>query len=680
MVEGYFRFRVSSKLASLLGEQSVSDSTVALTELVKNSYDADASKIFVTFEKAKDEIRIIILDDGHGMTYEEIRDKWMVVGTSDKEFHRFSPSGRRKVGEKGIGRFSVQRLGNKFKMISIPKHGDEEIFLQIDWNNYEKPNITLDQIENPVKVKKLINQEHSKLQLIISELKDDWTLPDLERLKKQLSAIVPPFWNEKFSLTLHAPHFGIESETLGPALLEEAAYKLFCKMDEDGKVHYTIDLGEKKNHSSGKADFGKLSCGPLQFTLHYFPLGPSGEDKKLMPYVLKKAHLRRQLAENCGIRIYRDGFRVKPYGDTGDDWLGLNLIRLNQPALKFSNNTLIGILEIQRDKNPIIDTTTREGLVKNQPFHDMKTFLYQSIGILENQRSKDFKEEIPELYNSPSMKKIAHVANRLSKMATDPEDRNEIISSINELRSTAIRIQQEFINKTNMSYGLASLGISVGAVAHEIGDAIGAILQRAKLVLLTMNERPLSYSENKNFWTNTLSDILKIREFISFASVFTSAEERTKSAIDVKEIVRIVLAGYQSVLRDQLIKVETNFDDKMRLISGFKVDFESILINLITNSIEALRDIQTDRKIRITCKNETGWISIKFSDSGNGIPKDNRDFVFQPLWTSKKEGTGLGLPIMKEIVDGYKGIISITDSEIGKGATFLIRIPVGESP
>lgn len=670
-------FKVSARVATLLGEQSVSNVIVALTELVKNAYDADASEVHLTFQDANENLNIVVEDNGHGMTFDDLRDKWMVVGTDDKRFNRFSPNQRRKVGEKGIGRFAVQKLGDKLTLISRPKNSDEKITLHIDWAKYSEQGVTFDQIRNPVSVSKREN-EPSGMTLIISDLKDEWTKPRILNLQSQLSDIVPPSWDqEEFSIVLNAPHVNMPDVKIDPGIFNHAAYKMECELFEDGKGKYSIFLGNK-HHVSSTADFGRLVCGPMKFTVYYFPLGPSGSDKKLQPYVLKSNELRKQLQSHHGIKIFRDGFRVKPYGDPGDDWLGLNLIRLNNPTGAFSNNTLMGVVEISDDKNPIRDTTTREGLIKNDAFYDMRTFLLKCLMILSAQRTHDFKEEIPELYESPSMKKITNAAKRLSKSAKTEKDRAVINTALKDIQESALEIQSQLINKTNMSFGLASLGISVAAISHEIGDSIGSILQRSQAVLQTIHGRPISHPENKKLWEETLKDILKIREFISFAAVFTSAEERQKSAVEMREIIQIVLNAYESVFENQAIKVTLDIPEELPIIEGYKVDFESVMINLVTNAIEAMRDVRGDRKIKITCNKVGRYVAIRFSDSGFGIPKENREFVFEPLWTSKAEGTGLGLSIIHEIIEGYEGTIEITDSEFGNGASFLIKLPIGD--
>ena len=679
----YVQFKVSAKIAKLLGEQSVSNSIVALSELVKNAYDADASRVVIDFKKDEEnKLKISITDDGQGMTYDDIMANWMIVGTADKERNPFSNGQRRKVGEKGIGRFAVQRLGDKLELISKPRENDELVELQVNWEEYSDAKKQFTEIKNPIKRLKRSDPSDVGLQIIIRNLRDQWTKNEIENLEKQLSAIVPPVWSEKFSIIIKAPHVGLQKTDVLSGLLKTAAYRMESSYDvADGKIHIVFFLANEE-HAMQTIEVGKLKCGPLKFVLYYYPLGPSGKYKNMTPYVLKDSQLKKQLQQHHGIKIFRDSFRVKPYGDPGDDWLGLNLERVNDPTRAFSNNTLVGIVEISRDGNAqIMDTTTREGLIKNQAFFDMKTVLHTSIRALSAQRIKDFGEEGKEdIFESPGIKRIHKAVATLTRQAKSPQEKETIAKAEMEITKSAAKIQSEVIDKMRMYYGLSSLGISVAAIAHEIGEPIGAILQRTKYTLSKLDERPLSYNESKTNYERDLKDILKVNEFMSFAAVFTSSEERRKSSVDLRSIVETVLGAYESIFRDQFIEIDvSNVDENLPYIFGFKVDFESIMINLVTNAIEALRDVDTERKIKISCHSDGQGISLRFSDSGNGIPRDNREIIFEPFITSKEEGTGLGLAIIKEVLNNYNGTISVVDSEIDNGASFLIFIPAGES-
>lgn len=676
----YLKFKVSAKIARLLGEQSVSNSVVALSEIVKNAYDADASEVAISFEKdSENNMSIVISDNGQGMTYNDIDEKWMVVGTSDKEYNPFSKGKRRKVGEKGIGRFAVQRLGDQLELISKPSGNDELINLKINWHDYSDVEKRFTEIPNPVTREKRSDANDTGLKIIIKELRDKWTKNEIENLEKQLSTIVPPIWSEKFSIIIKAPHAGLQKTRVLSGLLESAAYRMESFYDiKDGKIKITFFLANKE-HETQTIDVGKLACGSLKFTLYYYPLGPSSKYKEMTSFVLRDSMLKKQLQMHHGIRIFRDGFRVKPYGDPGNDWLGLNLLRVNDPTRAFSNNTLVGIVEISRDENSqIMDTTTREGLIRNQGYLDMETVLHNSIRALSAQRIKDFGDGEEDILENPGMKKIHEAANVLARQAKSPRQKATIAKAEKEIAESAAGLQSDAIDKLRMYYGLSSLGISVAAIAHEIGEPIGAILQRTKYALSKMDERPLAFQEAKQNYQRNLKDILKINEFMSFAAVFTSSEERRKSSVNLFSIIEVVLEAYESIFNDQFIDVDTSdIDRNLPPIHGFKVEFESIIINLITNAIEALRDLDTERKIKISCHSDGKGISLRFSDSGTGIPKDNREIVFEPFITTKEEGTGLGLPIIKEVLKNYNGTISVVDSELGDGASFLIFIPVG---
>ena len=137
-VIGEVGFRFSSRFSQLIGRNLISNPIVAVSELVKNSYDADADNISVEFSNLLSGVPTLkITDDGDGMTFDDIATKWMMVGTDNKVHNPLTPKGRRKLGEKGIGRFSVERLARKLQIISSKSDDDFAISLSIDWDQYE---------------------------------------------------------------------------------------------------------------------------------------------------------------------------------------------------------------------------------------------------------------------------------------------------------------------------------------------------------------------------------------------------------------------------------------------------------------------------------------------------------------------------------------------------------------
>lgn len=190
-VIGEVGFRFSSRFSQLIGRNLISNPIVAVSELVKNSYDADADNISVEFSNLLSGVPTLkITDDGDGMTFDDIATKWMMVGTDNKVHNPLTPKGRRKLGEKGIGRFSVERLARKLQIISSKSDDDFAISLSIDWDQYENYEGEFSALTHRV-VKLPCDICHKGTTLILSELRDEWTETRLLDLQKEIELLRP---------------------------------------------------------------------------------------------------------------------------------------------------------------------------------------------------------------------------------------------------------------------------------------------------------------------------------------------------------------------------------------------------------------------------------------------------------------------------------------------------------
>ncbi|MDG6969986.1 MAG: sensor histidine kinase, partial [Nitrososphaerota archaeon] len=582
---------MSTKLARLLGQESVSRASVALSELVKNAYDADATSCEVSFEGEPGSFTLRVKDNGHGMSLSDIQTKWMVIGTNDKEYFPESPGGRVKVGAKGIGRFAVQRLGHSVQVTSRPANSTEDISFTINWDLYDDPTHTLDQITHDVSITPRTPEQTSGVELVVSRLRDAWSASDLGDLEQVLENIVPMTWDEKkFAITLSAPSLGVAKRAVQTAILNEFLYHMKVDYIGEQKTSYTLEFRNLREYppsvrsESSQMDAGQLSCGPVKLDLYTYVLAPGGA-RRYAPWVLKGGELRTQLTRYCGVRIFRDGFRVRPYGDPTNDWMELNAWARDE-LYAFPNNNVIGTIEISRRTNPLVDTTTREGLIQNGAYVDLRALVRRALQVVIAQRRKDFPE-LGKVAKLESMVKLEQTAKEVETKMHDRALASKFVGDFEEFRKDVEEREREQISKMGMYRGLASLGISLAAVAHEIAEPIAGVLQRATYALSVLDKRPFSLKEALQAWRQTLKEILKVNEFVSYVSIFTSAQERQKTALYLPDLVRDVLRGYESILQEERISTQLNLSD-VPVIMGYRVDFESVLINLVTNSIEVL--------------------------------------------------------------------------------------------
>lgn len=667
-------FRFSGKVARLLGRESVSNAIVAVSELVKNSYDADASKVEIIFENVTaDNGRIRILDNGVGMTYEDFKTRWMVVGTESKERAPKSPSGKRRVvGEKGIGRFAVERLAEKATLVSNPKNDNETITMYIDWSRYEEKDALFDQIKNRVTASPKSDKNYHGFEIILEGLRDTWDEKAVQELEKHLSVLVPPKQLSDFEIRVYAPEYKKYGLRIESTLLKEAMYELKCSLS-GRRIHYVIKKGGKLVHDDG-IQTDNIECGQVRFTMYFFPLDRG--DEKWNYKVFKRREVTEMLKEFAGIKIYRDGFRVKPYGDPDDDWLGLNLKRLQRFGSKIpSNNQIIGFVEISRDENRnLIDTTTREGLIHNIAFHHMTDFLEKSISAFALYRKKEEKEKkdvTPQFEISENISRLKKIVESAELPKTERKVAQQIITDV---ESRMHQVEQESISTMQAYRNLAALGITVSSVSHEIASPISIIMHTASGLIEGLRNHAIQEDELISGLQVIRSNILKIEEFIQFILGFASATSKKKVNLNFQEVFNGVLNPFKSVFEKRGIKVIANINPNLPPLYMNRAELDSILINLVTNSLYFLRETK-EPLVKITARCDVDGFRITYSDNGKGVPSENRKIIFQPFFTTKKDGVGLGLTIVAEIVEDYGGTIEVMDSEFDSGATFNILLP-----
>ena len=291
-VIGEVGFRFSSRFSQLIGRNLISNPIVAVSELVKNSYDADADNISVEFSNLLSGVPTLkITDDGDGMTFDDIATKWMMVGTDNKVHNPLTPKGRRKLGEKGIGRFSVERLARKLQIISSKSDDDFAISLSIDWDQYENYDGEFSALTHRV-VKLPCDICHKGTTLILSDLRDEWTETRLLDLQKEIELLRPldinrlsfkkySFPGDNVKIALSAPGILKKKTFINSNFIDYAQAHLYGEIKEDGSAVVKVFI--KSNISASKSDIKAeytyspsdidTCCGPIScevFAYNYY--------------------------------------------------------------------------------------------------------------------------------------------------------------------------------------------------------------------------------------------------------------------------------------------------------------------------------------------------------------------------------------------------------------------------
>jgi hypothetical protein len=380
---GDFRFTFNGNMITELGEESISNPNVAIAELIKNAYDADGTEVFLEFiDPEKHDATIRISDDGKGMDLSDIKDRFMDIGSPHKKnINKTSEYKRVPVGAKGIGRFASHSLGHMLTLDTSVKGEKNGYELKFDWKRFTPADKATDIGIPTYKFNKTKSARGTTLE--IRELKSSWNDDTkLKNLLKDLQLLVSPIdCPKKFKIKENISSKDTSVPKIKKDFFDKAAYSFKVRLTKKKELSYEFyKLGKRKKKD--KLTLGEnLSCGDAEFELFFYYKTPNSWHENTGAEIAKKNldSIKSVLAEYGGIKLYRDHFRVKPYGDQSADWIGLD--KWSRDASDIPGNTnVLGIVSITKAKNPNIeDTTTREGVINNAEYYDLEKFVTTSI-------------------------------------------------------------------------------------------------------------------------------------------------------------------------------------------------------------------------------------------------------------------------------------------------------------
>jgi len=845
-------FTVSARAARLIGKENVATSQGAVTELVKNAYDADAQACAVLFlpryndipkslsalefeelavflqkaeeffsskgevfeliedlnEEQLDRLRpavgnildLWIVDNGHGMSVEVINEKWMVIGTPSKELNDRSVGGRVVTGAKGIGRFALDRLGQECEFYSAEKAPSELVHWMVDWGEFEGAGKTIGDVEAVLEVEAASffdsiadhnlntilpqtapdkNGAPSPIEfqkgtaIKISRLHDKWDQRDSKRLKETLEALLPPRDQREFNIYVY-DHRSLEDsgwiENFPP---DHFDYKLEATVNSDGTVDvgivrneidykkisdtvFTIPAMQKKpftkddfrngsiTYSSKLKDVVRLekdeelsdylAIGPFSFTLYFFKLQSPNTDvlRRYPQKTFDATKRKRWLKSSGGIRLYRDDFRVRPYGEPGtqgSDWLLLGQRRSGNPAAasrigwRVPPQQVAGTIHITKDENPLLgDQSNREGIMNERAFSKFRDIVIGLVSEFERDRayayhhfekafSIDSKEEA-------TLEEGRRIADQLLKDAEEQDETDDLFPEADdqeesrgrqeshedaETVAAALGISEkrrsELKDDLQVMRGMATLGTVLVSFTHELKQIkanLGARSPRMKGILdrvvdeAQMSELPAAASPY-NLLDRWEREDEKISRWVDFALSAVSPKKRRRREVEISSYLEDVSEYWRDFLTDSQVTMNLaeNKSNDLKLLAH-EIDLDSIFYNLIVNSIEAFwrPGGPEERVISISAgKYGADNILIEYQDNGPGIsdafgvPEDI--FIYgesvkaeDGLEGGLGTGTGIGMWLLKGIVDDYDGSIQGM-SAIGEvGFKISISLPI----
>ncbi len=682
-------FRPRARIIQTLGRDLISNEVIAIQELIKNSYDADATKVTITFEEplSPGQGGIEISDNGDGMTLETIRKAWMEPATVSKLVKRTTRKGRRVTGEKGIGRFAAARVARILEISSVPRKKKELIRARFDWGAFEDQTKYLDEIRCTWTVAPSARTAHGTTLRLVN-LNDEWDEDEKQGissfidLRAELSRLVAPLTRDEFSIELRLPErFRLYAGLIAPPeVLGKPHYRLRGRMNGAGRLAAEFDgpNGKKKLRVQGKMPVVKIqggrvpSCGPFKFEFRVWDRQP--EDLQPLASELSSSvrDIRRDLDAASGISVYRDRFRVLI---PENDWLRLDLRRVQNPTLRLSNNQVVAQVYISADENPgLKDQTNRQGIVDSPQLDDFKAALKDILSRLEVERDSVRRAKKPQPSAAGVFQKleIAPIREFLTTRYPDDKELRTYLEGVVQTHDEGIGEVQQVLARYRR---LATLGQLIDVVLHEGRTPVATIKNEIELAGAQIEkELDASGSERIRKRFRVIAEqaemlTLLFKRLAPFSGrkrgrpITTTIEQLIKESFDL------------NTARLKELKISTNLPDGSTPVTTDPSEMQMIFLNLLDNSLYWLEKQPEDqRHIAVQIRREDQGAQIIFSDSGPGVPEDIRDRIFDPYFSTKPEGVGLGLTIAGETAAEYDGSLELLASGPLPGATFRVRL------
>lgn len=709
-----YKIKPAGRHILTIGRDLIQDQYAAVIELVKNAYDADSPDVNIEFKAKPDQsgYSIIIADHGHGMSRDTVINKWMVPSTPDKKDRRKSPSGRIMQGRKGVGRYAASILGSDLLLETVDVNNDKTT-VYIEWESFENA-VYMDEVE--ILIDTVNTTESSGTKLTItgnSDFFNEWNQVQFDHLRFELKKLMPLVnpttiegqGGDEFKINLKVSGFDYMNEVdevIEPyPIFDLFDYKISGKIGADGKGSLVYSTQKIRNATKDiiSFNFGSTStgCGELFFDIRVYDresesieslIGRGLKDKS--GNYVGKLKARQLLNEYNGIGVYRNGFRIRPLGDSDFDWLKLNEQRVQNPSLRIGSNQVIGYVGIQSEEiSGLIEKSARDGLRETANFISLKEITKRVIAELEARRFDyrrkaglsrpifKMEQRFEQLFSVDDIEK--DITLKLVKSGIGKSTANEIIDVIKQNVDKRNKLIEEIRQAVAVYQGQATLGKIINFILHE-------------------GRRPLNYFKNQipnlYHWNNlfvktrdsaSLEKLLNIVQGIGdnaeiFVKLFArldplaAGKRSERKPLELKKIITDSFSVFGQEIEKHHVIVRVDGPDDFRF-SSWKQDIYAIFTNLIDNSLYWMAEKEVVRPeilIRINV-NKDNLVYIDYQDSGPGIEPEliDSEVIFEPRFSTKPDGTGLGLAIAGEAAS--RNGLELKAYESDKGAWFRLQ-------
>lgn len=676
---------------------------------------------------------ITISDTGSGMSLRDLDTVFLVIGTSSrkKEVDAAAADGRSRapfIGEKGIGRLSAMRLGDHVSVSTTRESDTHYNLIDIDWSEFDDASKMIEEIDiKPRRGRKKAELEFSGTDIKIRKLTGDWSERRVDRLAiDDFSLLINPlgkvsgqriavFWNGK------RVHFRqLESNFLshanalvkGKFRTRDAGQELELRIElkNIGFKHRhevsietatadvlhaaLVGLKEKRRRMNKRdLDYSALDrVGPFDFELYWFNRSILRKSNTTGEYQA----LRNLLNQWMGVRLYRDGFRVYPYGCEDDDWLELDKSALRSKGYALNRIQLVGQVEIGRLQNPsLIDQTNREGLRHTPEEVILKEAVQFAVYRLRDEMNRITKEQkdakepfiADETQTADLERRMKTAIQSIRKVV--PSEHREIVRDLELMREEfarfAAQARERFADMekdADQLLAMAGIGLMVEVVAHELTRSAEDALD-----VLNSLKRKNVPEEIRRRLESLRASMTSITKRLRILDPLSVTGRQRKERFNLDELVNEILEAHEAQFKRHQVELKIMLPDRSVQVSAVKGMVVQVLENLISNSIYWM-DIEKQRKMsfrpKLTISVEDNPPRIRLSDNGPGVSKQYRDRIFDLFFSLKDKSRrrGLGLYIAREAAEHNGGALMLdTDAlnDEGQFSTFDYRVLGEES-
>lgn len=742
-------FRISSALKDIIGRDLITDEYIAIFELVKNSFDAYATRVDIIFENINsNNAKIIIKDNGKGMNQEDLIEKWLFVaysakreGVEDENIDYRDIINKKKAfaGAKGIGRFSCDKLGAKLLIESVTRNETKAHQLRVNWDEFENDS-QIEFKDIPVEYNSIKNStyhiKHGTV-LEITELRTAWDRDKLKILRRSLAKLVNPNrgkGEQPFRIFIYVPGdeeeqdkkeeknervngeienfvfetLGLKTTKIASSISEDGKY-ITTELEDGGRLIYRI-----KEHNYSPL-LNNIDC-----TLYYLNRSAKMSFKSIMGVTSK---------DYGHVFLYKNGFRIYPYGESGEDPLKIDVRKLQGTNRYLGTRELIGQIEIYSDSDQFKETSSRgDGLIKNDTYYELENFFWTTLRRLERyvvdvqkwglsiteENNADIKSRITdliaklsgsdsivefeyldnffEIIESGQNESAVQVINNLKKIAVESKDnrllkevekaykRLEEINLANQeaekeiavAQQNAIRVKRLLEQKESENLFLRSVKSQdldeIVSLMHHVGISASLVDNYLSGLYNKINKGIIPPERVKSIIKTVLFENKKIQNISRFATKANFKLYTDAIELDINDYLKEYINNIVSLDTNHRIKIKYKSDG-----THYKNKFRPIELNiLVDNMLSNSKKAGATEFYTHVISNKKNVI-ISFKDNGRGMNAEQQNEVFKYGYTTNFQGSGLGLYHVHEIITRIRGTI-VVKSEINKGTEFLIKI------